>query len=53
MIPAGAQPLQAGSRWWRHLPLAWPLAKRDVLARYRGSFAGVLWACLLYTSRCV
>lgn len=44
MTPAGAQPLQSGSRWWRHLPLAWPLAKRDVLARYRGSFAGVLWA---------
>jgi lipopolysaccharide transport system ATP-binding protein len=44
MTPAGAQPLQSGSQWWRHLPLAWPLAKRDVLARYRGSFAGVLWA---------
>lgn len=26
------------------LPLAWPLAKRDVLARYRGSVVGVLWA---------
>lgn len=28
------QPLQA-------LRLAWPLAKRDVLARYRGSAAGL------------
>lgn len=44
MTPTGVQPLQAGSQWWRHLPLAWPLAKRDVIARYRGSFAGVLWA---------
>ena len=26
--------------------LAWPLAKRDVLARYRGSVVGVLWALL-------
>ena len=29
-----------------HLPLAWPLAKRDVLARYRGSVAGLLWALI-------
>ncbi len=28
------------------LSLAWPLAKRDVLARYRGSLVGVLWALL-------
>jgi len=33
-------------RWWRHLPLAWPLAKRDILARYRGSLAGLAWALL-------
>lgn len=26
------------------LALAWPLAKRDVLARYRGSAAGLAWA---------
>lgn len=26
------------------LALAWPLAKRDVLARYRGSLAGLAWA---------
>ncbi|MFO1326902.1 MAG: ABC transporter permease [Rubrivivax sp.] len=26
------------------LALAWPLAKRDVLARYRGSVVGVAWA---------
>lgn len=31
---------------WSHLSLAWPLAKRDVLARYRGSAAGLLWALL-------
>ena len=39
----------AGSRrwsWLTDLPLAWPLAKRDVMARYRGSLAGVLWALL-------
>jgi lipopolysaccharide transport system permease protein len=29
-----------------HLMLAWPLAKRDILARYRGSVAGVAWALL-------
>lgn len=32
--------------WIPHLSLAWPLAKRDVLARYRGSVVGVLWAVL-------
>ena len=26
------------------LALAWPLAKRDVMARYRGSLAGLAWA---------
>lgn len=29
-----------------HLALAWPLAKRDVMARYRGSAAGLLWALI-------
>lgn len=34
-------------RWLiEHLSLAWPLAKRDVMARYRGSAAGLLWALL-------
>lgn len=33
--------------WLAHLPLAWPLAKRDVMARYRGSLLGVGWALLL------
>lgn len=28
------------------LALAWPLAKRDILARYRGSIAGLAWALL-------
>lgn len=32
--------------WLADLPLAWPLAKRDVMARYRGSLVGVLWALL-------
>lgn len=32
--------------WKTHLALAWPLAKRDVMARYRGSLAGVAWALL-------
>ncbi|NRF66811.1 ABC transporter permease [Aquincola sp. S2] len=33
---------------WRieHLPLAWPLARRDIAARYRGSLVGVGWALL-------
>ena len=29
-----------------NLSLAWPLAKRDIMARYRGSAAGLLWALL-------
>ena len=32
--------------WTRHLSLAWPLAKRDVMARYRGSTLGIFWALL-------
>ena len=28
------------------LPLAWPLARRDIAARYRGSMVGVGWALL-------
>jgi len=28
------------------LQVAWPLAKRDILARYRGSIAGLAWALL-------
>lgn len=36
-----AVPMQAGH--WR---LAWPLAKRDVLARYRGSAVGLTWALM-------
>jgi lipopolysaccharide transport system permease protein len=28
------------------LSLAWPLAKRDIMARYRGTLAGVVWALL-------
>lgn len=39
-------PVLALHRWWRHLPLAWPLAKRDIMARYRGSLAGVAWALI-------
>lgn len=31
---------------WHALALAWPLAKRDVLARYRGSVVGLAWALL-------
>jgi lipopolysaccharide transport system permease protein len=33
--------------WLQHLPLAWPLAKRDVMARYRGSVLGLAWALLI------
>lgn len=32
--------------WINHLSLAWPLAKRDVMARYRGSVAGMLWTLI-------
>lgn len=46
MTLAPAPALQALARWWRQLPLAWPLAKRDIMARYRGSLAGVAWALL-------
>ncbi|MBE0550331.1 MAG: ABC transporter permease [Rubrivivax sp.] len=46
MTPAPANPVQALARWWRQLPLAWPLAKRDIMARYRGSLVGVFWALL-------
>lgn len=31
---------------WSTLQLAWPLARRDLLARYRGSVAGLAWALL-------
>lgn len=34
------------SHLWTPLLQAWPLAKRDVLARYRGSLAGLGWALL-------
>lgn len=34
--------VSALARLW----LAWPLAKRDILARYRGSLAGLTWALL-------
>lgn len=30
----------------RHLPLIVQMAKRDVISRYRGSFAGLLWSFL-------
>lgn len=30
--------------WWGSLSLAWPLARRDIMARYRGSAAGLAWA---------
>ena len=39
-------PVPALHRWWRQLPLAWPLAKRDIMARYRGSLAGLAWALI-------
>lgn len=32
--------------WLVHWHLAWPLAKRDVMARYRGSALGIFWALL-------
>ena len=33
-------------QWLLHIGLAWPLAKRDVMARYRGSTLGIFWALL-------
>ena len=29
---------------YRHFPLIWQLAKREITARYRGSFFGILWS---------
>ena len=46
MTGVPSQPVPALHRWWRQLPLAWPLAKRDIMARYRGSLAGVAWALI-------
>ena len=43
-MPAKRSPLS--SPWWAHAALAWPLAKKDVLARYRGSAIGLAWALL-------
>lgn len=31
---------------WNSMQVAWPLAKRDILGRYRGSLAGLAWALL-------
>ena len=33
-------------RFWSALALAWPLAKRDIAARYRGSVGGLLWTLI-------
>ena len=43
-MPVSRSP--ASSPWWAHAALAWPLAKKDVLARYRGSAIGLAWALL-------
>lgn len=32
------------SSFWRHLRLAWNIARQDVLNRYAGSYAGAAWA---------
>lgn len=45
MAAADPHPLPTAGVW-RHLALAWPLAKKDVLARYRGSAMGLAWALL-------
>ena len=29
---------------WRHREIVWQLARRDVVARYRGSMLGMFWA---------
>ena len=39
-------PFSAVAPTLARLWLAWPLAKRDILARYRGSLAGLAWALL-------
>lgn len=31
---------------FRHLRLAWPLARRDITARYRGSMVGMAWTLI-------
>jgi lipopolysaccharide transport system permease protein len=44
--PARSAPAPRLPAWLQHLHLAWPLAKRDVMARYRGSALGIFWALL-------
>lgn len=39
-------PIQVFSMLWRHYDLILQLVKRDILMRYRGSFAGLLWLIL-------
>lgn len=41
-----ARAAAAPDRVLAYLRAAWPLAKRDLLARYRGSLAGLAWAVL-------
>lgn len=45
-VPPGAGREASHRLHLRDLALAWPLAKRDVLARYRGSLGGLAWALL-------
>ena len=42
-----ANPLRAAAHLWRLRRLTWQLAERELAARFRGSFLGILWSFLL------
>jgi lipopolysaccharide transport system permease protein len=46
MTEFSASPRVAAMSLWRNRDLIWQLAKREVIGRYRGSVAGLLWSFL-------
>ena len=50
MSPDDARPVSLGDprsvplSLWRHREIVWQLARREVVARYRGSMLGMFWA---------
>lgn len=44
--PTFVSPLRVLQSFWRHRGLIWEMTKRDVVGRYRGSAAGILWSFL-------
>jgi lipopolysaccharide transport system permease protein len=43
----GLSPLLMATSFWRHRELIGQLVRRDILARYRGSWLGVLWSLIV------